>query len=138
MKVIKIGELKDLMQYTNEIKFSENAVMFKGVYFNEALAENTPFGLVRILSELDPKEYTQLMDLTLPNGHKVFEVFAKIRKPKRGEFGKPDFPAKEIMRRTLINEVHCKCKHYGGNSRYCHKLHTIIESICTCGFFEKK
>lgn len=138
MKVIKIGELKDLMQYTNEIKFSENAVMFKGVYFNEALAENTPFCLLRTLSELDPKEYTQLMNLTLPNGHQVSEVFAKIRKPKRGAFGKPDFPREEALRRTVINESHCKCKHYGGNSRYCHKLHTIIENPCHCGFFDKK
>lgn len=138
MKVIKIGELKDLMQYTNEIKFSENAVMFKGVYFNEALAENTPFGLVRILSELDPKEYTQLMDLTLPNGHKVFEVFAKIREYMNGAKGFINLSPNEKLNWMTTHEMHVKCKHYGGTSNYCHKLHEIIKTPCLCGFFEKK
>ena len=71
MKVIKIGDLKNLMPYVTEIKFSVGGVMFKGIYKNPALAEDTPFCVTKTLSVLDPKEYERLMDLKLPNGHIV-------------------------------------------------------------------
>ena len=138
MKVIKIGELKELMPYVTEIKFSNKAVMFRGVYFNEALAENTPFCLLRTLSELDPKEYTQLMNLTLPNGHQVSEVFAKIREHRKGDKMFWELSADEKLQHIAVNENHVKCRNYGGTSNYCHKLHEIIKTPCRCGFFDKK
>jgi hypothetical protein len=138
MKVIKIGDLKGLMQHVTEIKFSNKAVMFKGVYYNAALAENTPFCLLRTLSELDPKEYTQLMELTLPNGHKVYEVFAKIKEHMSGAKGFIDMPAEKKLQWIACHENHIACKHYGGTSNYCHKLHEIIKTPCRCGFFDKK
>lgn len=138
MKVVRIGELKELMPYVTEIKFSNKAVMFKGVFFNEALAENTPFCLLRTLSELNPKEYTQLMNLTLPNGHQVSEVFAKIREYMNGVKGFIDMPTEKKLQWMACHENHVKCRNYGGSSNYCHKLHEIIKTPCICGFFDKK
>ena len=138
MKVIKIGELNSLMQYVTEIKFSVGGVMFRGVYYNAALAENTPFCIVKTLSELDPKEYSQLMDVKLPNGHKVHEVFAKIKKYMNGGKNFNYLPDDKKMEWINCHEKHFACKYYGGTSNYCHKLHEIITNPCRCGFFEDK
>lgn len=138
MKTIKIGDLKDLMPYINEIKFSFDGVMFRGVYYNPALAENTPFCVRKTLSVLDPKEYEQLMDIELPNGHKVYEVFAKIREYTNGGTRVLNLPSEERMKWLNCHEVHFACKHYGGTCNYCHKRHEIIKNPCRCGFFEEK
>ena len=138
MKVIKIGELKSLMPYVTEIKFSVSGVMFKGVYQNPVLAENTPFCLVKTLSELDPKEYGQLMDVELPNGHKVYEVFAKIRKYMDGRLHYWQLEPNKKLEWLACHEIHFACKYYGGTCNYCHKRHEIIENPFRCGFFDKK
>ena len=138
MKVIKIGDLKSLMPYVTEIKFSVGGVMFKGIYKNPALAEDTPFCVTKTLSVLDPKEYERLMDLKLPNGHKVYEVFAKIRKYMNGAEKYHQLPMSERKNWLDCHETHFACKNYGGTCNYCHKRHEIIKNPCRCGFFEKK
>lgn len=138
MKVIKIGELNNLMQHVTEIKFSAGGVMFKGVYYNPALAENTPFCIVKTLTELDTKEYSQLMDVKLPNGHKVHEVFALIRKYMNGEGKFYKLPPDKKSEWLACHETHFACKHYGGTCNYCHKRHEIITNLERCGFFEDK
>lgn len=137
MKVIKIGDLNGLMEYVKEIKFSYGGVMFRGVYHNKALNEDTPFRIVKVIKELDPKEYSQLMDVKLPNGHKVYEVFALLKKSGRitGDFWQ--LPSDLKLKEIAVYENHKNCKNYGGTCNYCHKRHEIIKNPCACGFFNE-